>query len=63
MVKFNFGYLIVVLFLVGSLVFLTPSITGNAVAGVEEEGSSFLSIILFVVGIATFVFFKRKRKV
>lgn len=61
--KFNFGYLIAIAFLIGSLVFLTPAITGNAVAGVEDEGSSFLSIILFVAGIATFVFFKRKSKV
>jgi xanthine/uracil permease len=61
--KFNFGYLVAVAFLIGSLVFLSPSITGHAVAGVEEEGTSFLSIILFVAGVATFVFFKRKSKV
>ncbi|HPD82010.1 MAG TPA: hypothetical protein PK357_02825 [Candidatus Pacearchaeota archaeon] len=63
MKRFNFGYLIAIAFLIGSLVFLTPAITGHAVAGVEDEGSSFLSIILFVAGIATFVFFKRKSKV
>lgn len=60
---FNFGYLVSVAFLLFSLFFLSPSFTGNAIGGIEEQGSSLLSIILFVAGVGTFIFFKRKSKV
>lgn len=59
--EFNYGYLVAVVFLFASLFFLSPSFTGSAIGNLPEKGSSFLSIILFVAGVGTFVFFKRKR--
>jgi len=61
--KFNFGYIVAIAFLLCSLFFVSPSFTGNAIGEITEQGSSLLSIILFVAGVGTFVFFKIKSKV
>ncbi|MFH1503118.1 MAG: hypothetical protein ABIE36_00470 [Candidatus Diapherotrites archaeon] len=60
--EFNFGYLFVVALLFASLFFLTPSFTANTIEDISNKGSSLLSIILFVAGIGTFVFFRKRRK-
>ena len=45
----------------GGITFLSPSITGNAIAGIAPKGSSFLGIGLLAIGICAGVFsIKRK---
>ncbi len=43
-----------------SLFFLSPNITGNAVGSIETSSSNIIGLIFFVLGIAGFVFFKRR---
>jgi len=59
--KINLLYLIPLIALLGSLFFLAPSFTGKVVVGeVGIKSSSFISLILFVFGVVSFVLFKRK---
>ncbi len=59
--KLNPLYLIPLIILLCSLFFLTPSLTGNTVVGnMQVKSSNFISLILFVVGVVSFVLFKKK---
>jgi len=51
-----------IILLLGSLLFLSPSITGNAIGNMAQTTTSSTGIILFVLGIAVaFVYFKSKK--
>ncbi len=59
--KVNLNYIIPVVILLGAVFFLTPSFTGSSiVGGLEESGSNLVSIILVILGVASFVYFKRQ---
>lgn len=59
--KINLLYLVPLIALLGSLFFLTPSFTGNTIVNnLEVNNSNFISLILFVLGVTSFVLFKKK---
>lgn len=61
--KISFNYLIPIAALLGSIVFLTPALTGNAVlSGVNYSDSRSISIVLFFTGVFSFLYFKKFNK-
>jgi len=46
--------------ILASLFFLSPNITGNVIGSLKTSSSNIVAVILFVLGIAGFVFFKKR---
>lgn len=46
--------------LLASLFFLSLSITGNAIGNMSTTSSNWIAVVLFVLGVAGFAFFKRR---
>lgn len=54
---------VVVLFIgsiLASLFFLSPNLTGNVIGNLETSSSNIIALVLFVLGIAGFAFFKKR---
>lgn len=61
--KFNFNYLIPIALLLSSIVFLTPTLTGNAIlSGISYSDSRGISIALFFAGVFSFLYFKKRNE-
>jgi hypothetical protein len=58
--KINFGYVLALIFLLTSMFFLSPNLTGNVIGNLDNSYSSFLSLVLFVFGLATFLIMKKR---
>ena len=57
--KMNYLYLIPIVLLLGCLFFLTPSFTGNVIFNLETLNANFISAILFVLGVLSFIYIKK----
>ena len=57
--KINYNYLIPIVLLLGCLFFLTPSFTGNVIFNLETLNANFISTVLFVLGVLSFIYIKR----